>query len=60
MELYVAYGRQNGKTFKSLKFSANTNTPILVANEKKKGYLKGLAVEYGLKIPEPITKIQII
>ena len=52
---YLIKGRQQGKTYKLIIASEVTGYPILVLDEKRKGFLIDMAKEMGCYIPEPIT-----
>lgn len=51
--LFLQRGR--GKTTASIYTSAMTGCPIIVANETSKRYIKEMAANFGVAIPDPIS-----
>ena len=52
---YLIKGRQQGKTYKLIIASEVTGYPILVSDEKRRGFVIDMAKEMGCHIPEPIS-----
>jgi hypothetical protein len=52
---YLIKGRQQGKTYKLIIASEVTGYPILVSDEKRRGFIIDMAKEMGCYIPEPIS-----
>ena len=52
---YLIKGRQQGKTSKLIIASEVTGYPILVSDEKRRGFIIDMAKEMGCNIPEPIN-----
>lgn len=58
MRLYVK-GRGSGKTMWAVMESARTNVPILVFSKQHKQNIVKMALEFGIEIPEPVTREQL-
>ena len=58
MNIYIS-GRQFGKTTMLIKESARTGATIAVATHRMAEHVRYMAVQMGLKIPEPVTYAEI-
>lgn len=52
---YIIGARGSGKTVKLVQISASNNIPIVTSGKKSARYVKDLAEEIGVEIPEPYT-----
>lgn len=52
---YIFGARGSGKTAKLIKLSASNNIPIVTSGKTSVKYIKDLAVQMGVEIPEPYT-----